>query len=250
VRLFKIFKKISSRSVSKANRRLATDFHKKFNYKFNNVELLLEALTHRSYIYYNNGIERSSERLEFLGDSVLGLIIAEYMFKSHPDYEEGDLTKYKALLVNETTLSLVAQDSGLNDLVFLSPEEEKSGGRTRSSIVSDSVEAVIGAIYLDGSLKEARKFIYNTIVPHAAEIFADRNQRNYKGELLEYLQHRGQPPPFYDVISEEGPDHDKVFNVAVTAFGKVAGSGSGSSKKEAEQKAAAAALINLNKKEQ
>ncbi|MFH2035642.1 MAG: ribonuclease III [Candidatus Zixiibacteriota bacterium] len=224
---------------------LSEKFYKKFGYKFKKAELLFEALTHRSYLYYNEGVSVSSERLEYLGDSVLGIVTAEHLFKSYPEYNEGDLTKTKALLVNETTLAMVGEDCGLNMFILMSPEEEKSGGRNRNSIISDAVEAVIGAIFLDSGLRSARKFIRENILSHSKEIFNDTNQYNYKGELLEFMQHRGQQPPYYEVVSEEGPDHKKTFYVVVKTNGKVAGTGNGQSKKEAEQKAAAEALEKL-----
>ncbi len=228
---------------------LPDKFIKKFGYRFSNVSLLLEALTHRSYVYHSNGSAVSNERLEFLGDSVLGVVIAKYLFDNNPDYDEGDLTKTKALLVNETSLSMVGADIGLNDLILMSPEEEKSGGRDRSSIISDAMEAVIGALFLDGGLKAARNFIYQTVLRYSDEIFSDSTQRNYKGELLEFMQHRGQPPPYYEVISEEGPDHEKTFHVIVKTAGELSGTGSGPSKKEAEQKAAAESLKRLKRQE-
>lgn len=230
--------------------KLVETFLKKFGYKFIKSELLFEALTHRSFIHYNEEIKASSERLEFLGDSVLGVIIAEYLHNKYPDYDEGDLTKTKALLVNETTLSMIGREIELNNLILMSPEEEKSGGRERHSIISDAMEAVIGAIHLDGGLDKAREFVIRTIVSHSEEIFSDSNQRNYKGELLEYLQHLGQPPPYYEVVSEKGPDHMKTFNVVVKTFGEISGSGSGQSKKEAEQKAAAESLARIKSKKE
>jgi ribonuclease-3 len=178
------------------------------------------------------------------------VIIAEHLYKTNPDYNEGDLTKTKALLVNESTLSKVGQESGLNEMILLSPEEEKCGGRFRPSIISDAVEAVIGAIYLDGGISQAWEFISHLIIERADEIFADSTQQNYKGELLEYLQRLGQPPPYYEVVSEEGPDHDKTFNVAVRAGSRIDGMGSGPSKKEAEQRAAEQALEKINLKDE
>lgn len=206
-------------------------------------------MTHRSYVRINSDDIPSNERLEFLGDSVLGLLIADYLFKTYPDYSEGDLTKTKAMLVNETTLSMVGRETGLNNFIYLSEDEEKSGGRERNSIVSDAMEAVIGAIYLDGGLMPARSFIRRTILSYIGDVMADAEQYNYKGELLEYLQARGNRTPHYEVISESGPDHEKTFKVAVRTNGVITGTGSGLSKKEAEQRAAARALKELRKQE-
>jgi ribonuclease-3 len=192
----------------------------------------------------------SNERMEYLGDSVLGLVIAEYLFKIHPDYNEGGLTKNKSVLVNEMTLSSVGRECGLNELILMSPDEERAGGRTRNSIVSDTVEAVIAAIYLDAGLDGARRFIKKLIISHAGEILNDSAQRNYKGELLEHLQGIGLEPPRYDVVSEEGPDHQKTFEVVVYTGGKITGSGTGPSKKEAEQIAASQSLKRLLQKKE
>jgi len=226
---------------------IISGFGKKFGYSFNNQQLLIEALTHRSYIYSTDNSVKSNERLEYLGDSVLGLVVAEHLFLSNPEYAEGDLTKTKALLVNETTLSRVAVETGLNDFVLMSPEEEKSGGRERNSIVSDAVEAVIGAIYLDGGLNSATHFIERIILSRSEVILSDTTQVNYKGELLEYMQSLGAEPPYYEVVSEEGPDHEKIFTVVVHTRGEITGTGVGASKKEAEQHAARFSLEKIGK---
>jgi len=215
-------------------------------YRFNNLSLLTLALTHRSYLSNNSKSDESNERMEFVGDSVLGLVIAHQLFSDHPDWREGELTKVKALLVNETTLAEIGMEIGLNQHIFLSTEEEKSGGHERPSIVSDAVESVIAAIYMDGGFEAARKFVLDQIYSRKADVRADSSQRNYKGELLELVQGRGENMPRYDVVSQTGPDHDKTFNVVVSINGRALGSGVGSSKKEAEQKAAAEALERLN----
>ncbi|HEX2897444.1 MAG TPA: ribonuclease III [candidate division Zixibacteria bacterium] len=214
-------------------------------YRFNDISLLTLALTHRSYSS-NSDSDESNERMEFVGDSVLGLVIAHQLFNDHPGWREGDLTKVKALLVNETTLAEIGKEIGLNQHIFLSPEEEKSGGHERPSIVSDAVESVIAAIYMDGGFEVARKFVLDQIYSRKADVRSDSSQRNYKGELLELVQGKGESMPRYDVASQTGPDHDKTFNVVVSINGRALGSGVGSSKKEAEQKAAAEALERLN----
>jgi ribonuclease-3 len=245
VKFFDSLKKKFSGKGLPVEKRLVGQFHHKYKYRFRNGELLVRALTHRSYVYHSDSDIISNERLEFLGDSILGLVMAEHLYSRHPDYDEGDLTKTKAVLVNETTLSQVGLESGLNEFILMSPEEEKSGGRERSSIISDAVEAVIGAIYRDSGLDAARDFIKQMIISRSRDILSDANQRNYKGELLEYLQSRGEGPPFYEVVSESGPDHDKTFTVIVKTGGSVTGTGRGPSKKEAEQHAAAEALRDL-----
>jgi ribonuclease III len=214
-------------------------------YQFRDRALLRLSLTHRSIARAADQSLPSNERLEFLGDSVLGLIIAHQLFRRHPNHSEGDLTKQKAMLVNEATLSSVSIEIGLNKFIFISAEEEKSGGRERPSIVSDAFESLIGAVFVDGGLQAARRLVLGTIYSRKASILADDSQRNYKGDFLEMMQARTVGMPRYEIVSEVGPDHDKTFNVIVTVAGEEVGEGTGSSKKEAEQKAAAQALHRL-----
>jgi len=214
-------------------------------YQFRDRELLQLALTHRSLVRVNNGLLPSNERLEFLGDSVLGLVIADQLYRDHPRRDEGDLTKRKAMLVNESALSRVAVEIGFNEHILLSTDEDKSGGRLRPSIVSDAFEAVIGAIYLDGGLEASRHMILRCLYSRRHEIINDSSQQNYKGDLLELVQAAGDDLPQYDVITESGPDHDKTFRVVVSVGKRRLGEGTGPSKKEAEQKAARMALGQL-----
>jgi len=214
-------------------------------YKFDDPSHLILALTHRSFSSTNVDVDESNERMEFLGDSVLGLVIAHQLYQDHPEWREGELTKVKALLVNETTLSEIGKEIGLNEHIFLSSDEDKAGGSERPSIVSDALESVIAAVYFDGGLAAARKFVLKQIYSRKSNVQADSSQRNYKGDLLELVQGKGNSMPRYEVISETGPDHEKTFNVVVSINGKAVGSGIGSSKKEAEQKAAAEALERL-----
>ena len=245
--LIRYFKHLLTQSEERRAALVVDDFHRRFGYRFHNVEYLREALTHRSFVRSIDHNARSNERLEFLGDSILGAVIAEHLFKANHDFDEGDLTKTKAQLVNETSLASVALESGLNDLIFLSPDEERTGGRERHSIISDTLEAVIGAVYLDGGLRAAKDFIMRILIARKKDILANIAQPNFKGDLLEYLQARGDSPPHYEVVSESGPDHEKIFKVAVHTNGKITGTGIGATKKEAEQHAAATALDNVRK---
>ncbi|UCD65010.1 MAG: ribonuclease III [Candidatus Zixiibacteriota bacterium] len=219
-------------------------------YRFRDRSALLLALTHRSYHRQGNTLRPSNERLEYLGDSVLDLIIADRLYHDHRRMREGELTKIKAMLVNETTLSNIGQDIGLNRHILLSPEEDKLGGRERASIISDAFESVIGAVYLDGGFDAARDVVLRLIYIRKDSIVSDESQKNYKGELLELIQSRGNGMPRYDVVEESGPDHEKQFRVEVFVSGKRIGSGVGYSKKEAEQKAAAAALEKYQQPEE
>ncbi len=203
-------------------------------------------MTHRSWINEDeNAIrEDSNERLEFLGDAVLELVVAEYLFNIFPGRPEGELTEYRRILVNGEILAIKARKLNLGDVILLSPSEEESGGRDKDSILSDAYEAIIGAIFLDSGLKVAREFIKKF---HLADMhFQLRSERhiNHKGKLLEYLQARGAVPQ-YSLIKESGPDHEKVFEIAVILGQREIGRGTGFSKKAAEQSAAKEALEYL-----
>ena len=223
------------------------ELEQKLGYRFKNPGLLERALTHRSYIHTpENEDLRANERLEFLGDSVLGMVTSRFLFENFPDKSEGDLTILKSTLVSEANLSRIAKSISLGSYLNLSEEEEKSGGRERNSIVSDAYEAVIGAIFLDGDLAPTEKMIQNQILRKYLEITTDQTLHNYKGELLEYMQALGLGLPRYDVLEEKGPDHQKRFTIAVSVKGKRMGQGAGKNKKEAEQKAARVALENID----
>ena len=214
-------------------------------YHFKKPDLLTLSLTHRSYTRFDPTHSPSNERLEFLGDSVLNLVVSDQLFRDQPGIHEGELTKIRAKLVNENTLASVARRIGLNQYIRLSPEEERAGGRERASIISDALESVIAAVYLDGGIEVARDVILRAIYAHRDDIVADSAQHNYKGELLELVQGWGEDMPRYEVVEESGPDHNKIFTVTVHVLGKEEGIGHGSSKKEAEQQAAARALQRL-----
>jgi ribonuclease-3 len=215
-------------------------------YQFRDVKLLREALTHRSHAN-TAGTTLTYERLEFLGDSVLGLVVARHLFQVHPGFSEGELTKSKAALVNVKTLTKVAKREELGRHIRLSPEEDRAGGRKRASILSDVLEAIIGAIYTDGGIEEATRVIERVLIRRYGGKDSRLLNVNYKGELLEYLQGAGLGLPRYEVVKEVGPDHEKTFTVAVYADGRAVGHGTGSSKKDAEQQAARGALSVLCK---
>jgi ribonuclease-3 len=188
---------------------------------------------------------RANERLEFLGDSVLGMVTSRFLFENFPEKSEGDLTKLKSTLVSEANLSRIAKSISLGKFLNLSEDEEKSGGRERSSIISDAYEALIGAVFLDGGLAPAQRMIQRQILRRYVEITTDQALHNYKGELLEYMQALGLGLPRYEVLEEKGPDHQKRFTIAVSVKGRKMGQGAGKNKKEAEQKAARMALENV-----
>lgn len=218
----------------------------RLSYFFQDQTRLEGALTHRSYCEKRDS---SYERLEFLGDSVIGLVVSQFLYENFPQKTEGDLTKMKASLVSEITLTQVAQFILLGQYIRMSKEEEKAGGREKPSILSDAYEALIGAIFLDGGLSSAKRTIEKHILSRISEIIQGETFRNYKGELLEHLQAQGRRLPRYQVLEEKGPDHDKKFSIAVFVRGKEWGRGSGTTKKEAEQSAARMALEKLGVKE-
>jgi len=237
--------RLFSRSAAASEQPPVEGLQDVLGYHFRDLELLRLALSHRSLSRTDNRPTPSNERLEFLGDAVLGLIISFKLYRDNPQWREGDLTKLKAVLVSETTLFRIGRDIGLNKYILMSQEEDKDGGRLRSSIVSDAFEAVIGAVFVDGGFEAARTVVNHCIYSRQDVIANDESQRNYKGELLELIQARGNGMPQYSIIDETGPDHDKVFRAVVTVNDHAFGEGAGSSKKEAEQQAARQALERL-----
>jgi len=221
----------------------------RLGYRFKNRQYLVEAITHRSYARgVRNDEVDSYERIEFLGDAVLGLVVTSYLYRRYRGQREGNLTKMKATLVNERSLSRVARKLELGEFILLSPEEEQGGGRSRRSILADACEAIFGAVYLDRGLPAAARLIDRLILRKPEQFLEDPDQINYKGELLEHYQSLGLGMPRYETVAEEGSDHEKTFTVRVRKEGKVIGEGRGRSKKQAEQGAARAALDHLNLK--
>lgn len=218
----------------------------KLGYTFSDPALLENALTHSSRANESRGKLHSNERLEFLGDSILGMVVADHLYRNHPDLPEGDLTRTRSALVCEESLVEVAQELSLGEYLRLGKGESSGGGRERPSIQADAVEAVLAAIYLDGGIGSARKFIQKFILRR--EIAGLTKPRDHKTALQELVQRESGQVLQYRLVGEEGPDHDKRFFVEVTLNGAGIGSGSGRSKKEAEQMAAQAAILTLTQK--
>jgi ribonuclease-3 len=219
---------------------------------FRDPRLLLQALMHSSRIPERAAEEpaESNEKLEFLGDAVLELVVSEELVREFPEWSEGQLSKSRARLVNATAISLSAQRLGLGKYLRLGRGEEKTGGRTKPALLADAYEALIAAIYLDGGLEAARGFVKLTLVEGAIACEAERmGHTDHKSALQEFLQSRGMAPGAYHVIAESGPDHQKTFRVEVRIAGQTPAIGSGRTKKEAEQSAAIAALIQLGAEE-
>ncbi len=218
----------------------------KLGYHFRDRSLLSNALLHRSHIHVTGQVrERSNERLEFLGDAVLGLVANEELYNRFPDRSEGDLTKMKSLLVCGARLSEVAAEFDLGVHIRMSRSEAATGGRQRSSILADTTEALIGAVYLDGGLGPAQAVIKRIVLKGSEAVVARRSLQNFKSRLQELIQSRYKSPPRYKVVRVAGPDHDCVFEVSVSFNGEVLGTGKGRNKKTAEQNAAEAALEKL-----
>lgn len=216
----------------------------KLNHEFKNKLFLKNSLTHSSYANENKlGIINSNERLEFLGDAILNLIVSQYLYKKYPHYPEGELTKIRAKVVCESSLAYIARKIGVGDYLLLGKGEEATGGRERESILADTVEAMIGAVYMDSDFQTANKHLLkqfeNDIVKavNKGELFFD-----YKTELQEKYQKQSNSKIEYNIYDEEGPEHNKTFFMNVILNGKILGSGKGKNKKEAEQMAAKVAL--------
>ena len=220
------------------------DLEAVIGYKFRNISLLQNALTHSSYAnerWHNSLL--SNERLEFLGDSVLGMLVAEYLFRNFPNRPEGELTRMRADMVCEQTLAAAANRIGLGVHLLLGHGEEQGGGRTRNSILADAMESVIAASFLDGGMEAALQIVRTFIFVEVP--VTKLHNADYKTQLQEMVQQKKNQTLAYELVGQSGPDHDKRFDVEVSLNGVVVGSGSGSSKKRAEQNAARAAIEKL-----
>lgn len=226
------------------------ELEQKLQYRFHNPALLSEALNHSSYANEHRGRHlNSNERLEFLGDAVLGFVTAEFLFLQHPDLPEGDLTRIRAALVCEQSLHEVAQKLELGRYLKLGRGEETGGGRTRTSILADATEAVIAAVYLDGGITEASALIHRFLLDVEEEEVVEERRRDFKTELQELVQRQAGQELTYRLAGERGPDHAKTFLAEVLLNGTAVGTGEGRSKKEAEQAAAADALSRQSSKQ-
>ena len=222
------------------------DLEAAIGYRFKNITLLQNALTHSSYANerWHNSL-KSNERLEFLGDSILGMVVAEYLYRNFPERPEGELTRMRADMVCEQALAAVANRIGLGGHLLLGNGEEQGGGRNRNSILADAVESVIAASFLDGGMEAARSFINRFILVDVP--VTKLHNVDYKTALQELIQQKKNQALSYALVGQSGPDHDKEFQVEVSLNDQVIGKGIGSSKKRAEQDAARAALEYLQK---
>lgn len=216
---------------------------KELGLKFKNQDLLKQAFTHRSYLNENPEFNlEHNERLEFLGDAVMELIVTEYLFKEFPEKAEGDLTNWRAALVNAKMLTSVAEELGFNDYLLLSRGEAKEGGKARAYILANAWEALLGALYIDSGLKPCEVFIKKYLLIKLANIIKEGSYKDAKSTFQEEAQEKNSITPNYKVLKETGPDHDKSFTVGVFLGEELVAEGKGSSKQEAEEAAAQLAL--------
>lgn len=229
--------------IDKARQKSLKDFCKRVGITFKNIELLDQAFHHRSLTNEKPGM-KNNERLEFLGDSVLGMVTASYLYTSL-DNPEGDLAKIKSAVVSEKALAPVALQFGIHELLIMGKGEEMTGGRKKPAILADCMEAVIGALYLDSGYKVAEKYVLSFIIPSINNV-QHFGMKDFKTVLQEKYQKSTKKTPRYEVCGTEGPEHDRTFSVKVYLDNKVFGPAKGKSKKEAEQNAAKIALDNFN----
>lgn len=220
----------------------AEELQRALTYSIRNHELFIQALLHRSFLQRTEAASSSNERLEFLGDSILNLIIGEYLYNTYPEAEEGELTKVRSRLVNKTALSAYGRAVRLDSFILMSPSAARSVGKGMETIVADTFEAIVAAIYLDGGFAAARKFVESQLQAAVDTGTIRTDDRNYKSMLLELAQSKGLSVPRYSIVHQEGPDHDTTFTVEVTVKSGTKGRGIGKNKKEAEQIAAYKAL--------
>lgn len=227
---------VSNGSLTKGRKEQLQAFCKSLALKFSDLELLDLAFHHRSYSNENTKYKRfNNERLEFLGDSVLGLSTAAYLYGKMAENPEGDLAKIKASVVSEKALAPVARSFGIDKMLVLGHGEELSGGRNKDAILADCVEAIIGACYLDKGFEEANRFVLSFIIPAVDSYLNDKGVKDYKTLLQEAFQKKVQKIPVYELLKKSGPDHDQIFYVQVKLGDKVFGPCEGKSKKEAEK---------------
>jgi len=222
------------------------EFEEILGYRFKKLQHLNKAFTHKSFAYENGRQTKNNERYEFLGDAVLDLIVGDYMVQRFPLYQEGILSKIRSLVVSEAGLAKIAQGLDLGRFLLLGKGEEHSGGRGKPSILSNTLEAMTAAIYLDGGFEEAESVLLKHFVKSIDEAAFTNNYQDFKSELQERIQTKFNTVPQYKVVRDTGPDHDKTFEVQVHIKRKIYGSGIGKSKKEAEQKAARSTLEGNN----
>jgi ribonuclease-3 len=231
-----------------ARKELLADLEGILDYRFHQLELLNQALTHKSYVHEQREPAQHNERLEFLGDAVLGLVISDYCYGRFTQLAEGELSKLRAALVNEGNLARIARRHDLGTYLLVGRGEELTGGRAKTSLLADTFEALLAAVYLDSSVDDVYRVVLRCFEEELKNLL-DEGHKDYKSELQEYTQEKFGCVPTYVVVRERGPDHEKVFEVELTIRGQLQGLGAGKSKKEAEQAAARKVLEAFTERE-
>lgn len=219
---------------------------RQLGYRIRDNEVFIQALQHRSFHQRSHHPARSNERLEFLGDSILNLVVGEYLYRRYPKAQEGELTKLRSRLVNKKALASFARELHLSDFILMSPSAAHSGGKGQETITADTFEAVIAAIYLDRGFARAKEFVERQVLRGLQTGAVAIHDENHKSRLLEYAQSHGLGTPRYTIAREEGPDHDRTFTIDVLLGNVRQGTGTGKNKKEAEQAAACQAMEHLS----
>jgi len=232
-------------SLTKERKQNLLQFEKSIGIRFKNLELLNAALSHKSYVNEVNPDLENNEKLEFLGDSFLGFIVSDFLYNQKLYFKEGSLARIKSYVVSEPTLYRVGQEINIQEYLLIGKGEEKSGGRYRPALISDAVEALIGAYYLDAGFKQAKRLVERFFNKEILKVEKNRHEKDYKSILQEYVQKKYKVLPEYNVVDTSGPEHKRKFFVNVTVKKRVFGPGIGSSKKQAEQNAAGIALKSL-----
>ena len=236
--MFKRIKRAASITLKPERKRELQLFERHAGIHFRELEFLNQAFTHRSFANELGETGENNERLEFLGDSVLGLVVSEYLYETLPDQPEGELARIKSFVVSEASLSEIARGLRVDNYILIGKGEEYSGGRSKKAILADCLEAIIGAYYLDSGFPASGRFVHQMLVPEINKVLENRHAKDYKTLLQEHVQKRMKTYPKYRVVQKTGPDHDKTFWIEVHIGERSFGAGKGKNKKEAEQEAA------------
>ena len=239
--------KKTKKELSKERIQSLLEFQKRLNIRFKDLTLLNTALSHKSYVNESPVELENNEKLEFLGDSFLGLVISAALYNQNLYFKEGTLARIKSYVVSEQSLHKIGKEINIQNYILIGRGEEKSGGRQRKALISDCVEAVIGAYYLDAGYRSAKTLVQRLFYKEIIEVEKNRHEKDYKSILQEYSQKRFKVVPQYSIVSTEGPDHNRRFYINVSIRKRSYGPGTGCSKKEAEQMAARIALRHLMK---
>ena len=240
--------KINLPQISIERRKELHFFERQINLRFRSKKLLNLAFCHRSYSNEFGKNYDNNERLEFLGDSVLGIVVSEYLYCYLPDKKEGELAKIKSFVVSEFVLEKIARKNRLDNFLLIGKGEEYSGGRNKKAILADTMEAIIGSYYLDSGFKKAKQLILRLVVPEIETVLANKHEKDYKTLLQEFVQKKFKTYPKYKTIKKLGPDHNKTFWIEVFINNESRGQGKGKNKKEAEQSAAKIAYKKISEK--